>query len=100
MTKKQTLELTWIGKENRPALPPARGSHRRSLLHHAGRPGQGTQGDHEAMGQARRADRTGDGRDGRDVWGFAGDCGEIVAGDSGAGISCFGKSKRRVIRAV
>jgi len=58
---------------------------------HAGRPGQGTQGHHEAMGQARGADRARDGRDGGDVWRFAGDCGEVVARDRGAEPSSTGR---------
>lgn len=66
---------------HRPAFSPARGSHRRSLFHHAGRPRQGTQGDHEAVGQARRADRARNGRNGGDVWRLAGDCGEVASGN-------------------
>ncbi len=47
----------------------------------AGRPRQGEEGHNKAMGQAGGTDCPCYAGNCGDVWGFAGDCGEDVAGD-------------------
>src|SRR6202035_3964696 len=75
-------------------IPPADRSDRRSVLLDAGGPRPGTQGDHETVGETRRADRT---RHGRHDWNVRRSPGyrrQVAAGDRGARVSDAGIGSR------
>jgi hypothetical protein len=66
---------------DRSAIPPADRGDRRSFLLDAGGPRQGTQGDHETVGEARRTDRTRHGRHDWNVRRSPGNRRQVAAGD-------------------